>query len=1188
MAEQSERLVVLTFDDGVKNHLTFVAPMLKRLNFGATFFISDDPGFHGGEQYLNWEGASELASLGFEIGNHLGKHVDVNRLGKNELEDLIHRVETRCAEKDIPEPSTFGYPGYTYNTAALEVLQALDYKFARRGVSPEFHSTDYGDRGPYYRPEIDHPLLIPTTMASGPGWHFDDFTEILDKAGDGEIIVITYHGVPDRAHPWVNTSEEDFTRQMTALQERGCSVMGLGDLNSIIPAVASRPDDVPYVLRLHSTPRPTALLCEYLSNPLGIDLPHPRFSWSFDTTRRDFEQRAYRILVSSTLENLTAGRGDMWDSGRISSSGCTNIEYAGKPLESFGEYWWTVHVWDELNREGRDADPAKFEMGIVEQTSWRGHWIGPGIPHMAGRLDEEIREVLWVPLLRKQLTLAGGIKKARAYISGLGWHELYINGYKIGNAVLDPAPTDYHKTVLYRAHDITASLRDGDNVLGIILGNGWYSEPRWRLAYGECPRALLYIRIEHEDGRLRELFTDDSWSVASGPILENQLWGGEVYDARLEKTGWLEPGYSQDSFLDNQSSPWQLNRGDTNYLDGKWRKAVINDRPEGLLRAQLLPEMRVNEEPALLSLSAVAHNAWLCEMGEFYGGWIRLRVKGTAGSKVKIRYSGRLGEDGRISQERQRKDTPSTDVYILKGDPDGEVYEPRFAYHPVKYVQIEGDIEALSPEDVTGRKIYNSIDLSGGFECSDPLLNKIHRAVRRTMTSQLFGIPLDCLYREHWGWTDPATITGTLFPRLFMPLFWHKWLNDIKDAQRVNGSVPDFAPDYIRSHGVDPAWGGNYPILVWYLYRYFGDVSFLQNHYQELKRQVRYFQTVEEGGILTEGHFGDHMLPGSAPGQDEFVSTETPRELVWSGYYYRGVRCVARIAQTLGHREDSHELNALADRIKDAFNAKWFDPQNSTYASGSQSANFIALALGIVPEDGRKQVLENTVGDMQRRYNGHHHTGNTGTTCMIETLVPEGYGEMMYDMLVKTDYPGWGYMMANGATTIWESWSGPAGRVGDADSMSMWATIDKVFYNDLAGIRGPGYYHDSEMEPGFRSLQISPFIPNNLDWAQGRMRTATGMVVSRWEKTTEGLVMLVQVPQGSEAVLTAPVIPSPELIIAEGTRVIWENGVQSGFHPGIKSVEPGDNCVKIYTGSGRYRFIFSTDRPLLKTMTCTS
>ena len=411
-----------------------------------------------------------------------------------------------------------------------------------------------------------------------------------------------------------------------------------------------RPED-----RLDATKKPAQavnLLCEYVSNPIGIDSPLPHFSWGYHAAGRDFKQRAYRIMVSTSKEGLEAGCSDVWDSGRVDSAGSLNVEYEGRPLESFGAYWWTVRVWDQLDREGPDAEAGYFEMGIMEQSNWRGHWIGPGIPFMTNRMDDEIRDVLWAPLLRKEIIIERKIKKARAYISGLGWSEVYINGEKVGRAVLDPSPTDYHKSVPYRIHDLAQYLREGQNVIGLILGNGWYSEPRWRQAYAESPRALVYIRIEGEDGEVSEVISDDTWSVASGPILENRFWGGEVYDARLEKPGWSEPGYDEGELLENLSTKWHRNRGDTDYLDGKWRKAVINERPEGLLKAQLLPEMRVNEEPELISFIRVAENIWICEMGEFYGGWIRLRVRGRAGTEVKIRYSGRLGEDGRILPRR--------------------------------------------------------------------------------------------------------------------------------------------------------------------------------------------------------------------------------------------------------------------------------------------------------------------------------------------------------------------------------------------------------------------------------------------------------------------------------------------------------------------------------------------------------
>ena len=286
-SRRRERPVVLTFDDGVKSHLTFVAPLLKKMSFRATFYVSDGPRFQGGENYLTWEDARKLADLGFEIGNHLGRHTDVTRLAKDELTELIRQVEVTCTENGIPKPVTFGYPGYEYNLPAVEVLQELGYKFARRGVAPEHYRSDYGDRGPFYRPDEDHPLLVPTTMASGPGWYFEDLVETLDRASDGEIIVLTYHGVPDLEHNWVHTSEEDFSRQMALLRDRGCRVLALKDVVGHTPERFSHPGNPLAAVKKRSMPQPIDLLCEYLENPLRIDLPHPRFSWSFDPTRRD-------------------------------------------------------------------------------------------------------------------------------------------------------------------------------------------------------------------------------------------------------------------------------------------------------------------------------------------------------------------------------------------------------------------------------------------------------------------------------------------------------------------------------------------------------------------------------------------------------------------------------------------------------------------------------------------------------------------------------------------------------------------------------------------------------------------------------------------------------------------------------------------------------------------------------------
>ena len=1132
-----DKLVVLTFDDGAKSMITFVAPLLKKMGFGATFYVTDDPRFQG-EHYLTWEECKELSDQGFEIGNHLKRHVDITTETKEELIENIEHIEKRCEEQGIPRPVTFCYPGYDNNLDAVRVLTTKGYLFARRGADPEYPQTDNGDRGSAYDPHEDHPLLVPTTGASGPNWDFDDLVWAVDRAKEGKIAVLTFHGVPDIEHPWVNTEQDDFTRYMEYLKEQGCTVVALRDLDKYVdPALREIEDPYsPIKRRLMLTP--TDLRCEYLENPLGIDRIPPHLSWSLESKKRGSRQTAYRILVAESEEGILAGEGIMRDSGKIESDQTSHVSYEGGTLQSRKKYWWKVQVWDEEAQSIGFSPPATFVTGILNQTEWKARWIGA---------DKEISS----PLLRKELALDGIVTSALAYFSGIGWSELYINGAKVGDRVLDPAHTDYHKSIVYVTHDITELLVEGDNVIGIMLGNGWFSEPGWSHPYGDSPQALLLLDITYLDGRSVTIKTDSTWKTSPGPITQNDLWNGEVYDARLEQLGWAETGFD----------------------DSSWEPVSIKDRSRGVIKSQLMPPIRVNQTMKPLELHNPQPGVFVFHFGQLFGGWVRLRAKGPAGTEITVKYSARLDADSGLLDVHRHEKGSVSDTYIMKGEGKGEEYEPRFTYHPVRYVQIEGYPGTPTLEDVEGCVVYSSVDLSGGFSSSNPLLNKIHKAVLWTVTNGLFGLPLDCLYREHWAWIDPATITGNLFPRKFMPEFWVKWLEDIRESQFENGGVPDVAPNYWQRTQEDPAWGGNYPILVWYLYRYFGDKRILEEHYQGIKKQVEYLETMAENLLLVEGHFGDHMLPGSEPGTEEFISSETPRSLVWTGYFYRAAIVMAEAARVLGKEQEADHFGELAEQIRDAFNKEWLNGQKGVYATGSQTANLFPLALGIVPEETRDILVRNTVDDIYNKYDGHHHTGNTGTTCMLTTLSDYDNGEALYDVVTVETYPGWGYMIAEGATTIWEGWSLGA-KAGNAESMIMWATIDEFFYNDLAGIKGPKYYGPDSFDTAFGTIDINPFIPDDLDHAGAHIKTISGQVSSKWKKTKEGLTFDVLIPPNTAANVTVPILDIGNPVIQEAFTTVWKEG---SFVPGVGGISgaeklDGKKAVSFSLSPGYYRF----------------
>jgi alpha-L-rhamnosidase len=883
---------------------------------------------------------------------------------------------------------------------------------------------------------------------------------------------------------------------------------------------------------------PVELKVEYAVNPLGVDVAQPRFSWLLEASERGQMQSASQILVASSEEAIHAGSGDRWDSGKVASNESVNVPYAGSPLASGEKCWWKVRVWDVDGAVSAYSEPATFEMGLLNKGDWEGEWIGADLSISA-------------PLLRQEFEIAGRVRRARAYISGVGWYELYLNGQKVGDHVLDPATTDYAKRVLYVTYDVTEIVSEGTNAVGVMLGNGWYSEPGWETPYGDSPRLLLQMLVEFADGSTTSIKSDGSWTASGGPITHNDLYGGETYDARLAKPGWASAGYD----------------------DSCWDPAAIKEAPGGTMKSQLMPPIVVNQTLKPAKLSNPQPGAYVYDMGQLFGGWVRLRVKGERGTEVTIKYSARVFADSGLIDKQRHKRGNETDTYILKGDPEGEVYEPRFTYHPVRYVQVEGYPGTPTLDDLEGRVVYSAVDLTGDFGCSNPLLNRIHQNVVWTLTNGLFGIPLDCLHREHWAWTDPATVAGSLYPRKHMPLFWTKWLDDIKDAQGEQGEVPDHAPNYRRRAEPDPAWGGNYPILVWYLYQYYGDARIIKEHYSGMIKWVDYLTSIAENHLVTKGHYGDHMLPGEAPGKETFISQETPPPLLWTGYYYRGASIVSQAAEMLKTDEAAHYAR-LAEQIKDAFNAEWLDREANQYATGSQTANLFPLVLGIVPKASKEGVLRNIVRDIVVQRDGHLHTGNTGTTCLIDALTEQGQGDVMYQVATQKTYPGWGYMVEQGATTIWESWS-LASTVGVSESMIMWATIDEFFYNDLAGIRGPDYHGPGYVVPGFREIHIEPHVLGDLEHASASIKTVRGTVSSSWKRDARSIMLAVTIPVNARARVSVPKMGLEHVTVAEGGEIVWTDGAFVGGVAGIAGGSGSADYVALDIGSGSYSFELS-------------
>lgn len=899
---------------------------------------------------------------------------------------------------------------------------------------------------------------------------------------------------------------------------------------------------------------PVNLRCEYLTNPLGVDAVRPRFSWTFETSTRGARQLGYRILVASTAENLAANIGDKWDSGKVELDRSANIAYQGEGLGSGEACYWQVRAWDRDDAPGPWSQIAIFEMGLLHDRDWEGVWIGA---------ERDISS----PLLRQEFTLDRTIKRARVYACGLGYCELYINGTKLGRNVLDPGTSYYHNDqpfevgarALYTTCDVTGLLRRGSNAVGAMLGNGWYSaekdipsSPDHREPYGDRPKLILQMNVEFIDGASRSIVSDGTWEASGGPITYNDYCHGEDYDARLEKAGWNTPG-----------NP-----------DGDWNDASVVTAPNGVLTSQMLPPIQVMETIEPVAVKHLGRDVYVCDFGRNIAGWTRLRVRGTAGTRVKLTHATAVDEEGALDTRSSAWISPAetqlhcarqTDTYTLNGE-GLEKWEPRFTLHGFRYVEVTGFPGTLTGEDVEARFVRSAVETTGRFNCSNPLLNQIHQSVCRSFLACLQSMPQSCVDRsERTAWLgDPGFIAEDYIYNFDMAAFWTKWLNDIKDSQKKDGSLPCVCPVHWRrtydSYGrLRPAWDSTYALLVWYTYWYYGDERILDEHYEGVKKSVDFLSTKAENRVIAEG-LGDHMEP-QPDGSSSDRPRHTPVPLTSTAYYYFDSWILARAAEILGKREDASCYAKLAQEIKDAFNREFLDETTNQYGSGSQTSNALALHLGLIPPEREQAVVHNLVDEICVHRAGHLSTGIIGTNALEQALPKCGRADVMYQICTRTTFPSWGYMMEMGATSIWETWEGDPNL---SLNCAMFGSTEKFFYNDLAGIGAAA--------PAFRLIVVKPQIVGDLDRAQAEVRTVSGKVVVHWKKGNKNLEMKVTIPANTKAEINVPKLGLKEVTIVESGHILWEAEAFADGVLGIYAARDTGDEVVFDAGSGSYVF----------------
>ena len=840
-----------------------------------------------------------------------------------------------------------------------------------------------------------------------------------------------------------------------------------------------------------------SLKTEMRVDPVGVDNPAPALSWQLASDKNNVVQQSYRILVSSSLRKLDAGEGDLWDSGEVASSQMLYIPYGGRPLEGGMKCYWKVRV---TTNRGRSAwsKPATWVTGMVAPLSWKADWIGGRFPG-----DDRMKHIP-ARYFRKTFDARPGLRQATLFVCGQGLYEAWVNGRKTGDYDLAPASTEYEKKLYYNVYDVTALLGEGPNALGVVLGNGPYTLERIQNrgeGYG-LPTLRAQLELVYEDGTRETVVSDTSWRcTVDGPIRANSEFDGEVYDARREMPGWATAAFD----------------------DAAWQQAILTERPpRSPLVWQFSPLMKVQVRVRPLSIRPLRPGVYILDMGQNMTGWLRTRVKGAQpGDTLRLRFAETLQADGSLYTANLRSAHPC-DVYIARGAEE-ETWRPAFTYHGFRYVELSGFRSEPRLEDFEGQMVYDEMPTTGHIETSDTLFNQICKNAWWGIAGNYKGHPLDCPQRdERLGWLGDRVI-GALGEAYFFGnhLLYAKWLDDIRDAQRDNGSISDVSPGYWDVYNDDVSWPAAYFTVAQMLYDQYGDLRPVRAHYASMKKWMDYMRdNYLKDGMMYRDTYGDWCLP---PERQELIHSQdesriTNGGLIGTAFYYYLSRTMARFAALLDQPEDSARFAAQADTVKAAFNKAFFHPEQGCYDNNTVTANIIPLRFGMVPDGYERAVFDHIVRKTEDDWNGHISTGVIGGQQLMRGLSDYGRTDLAWRIATNDTYPSWGYMVRNGATTIWELWNGntadPAMNSGNhvmlLGDLILWA------YHYLGGIgNAPG-------SAGFAQVQLKPYLTPGLDHVDASYESVRGRIASSWLVKDGRFHWEIQIPCNTSALVYLP------------------------------------------------------------------
>jgi len=892
------------------------------------------------------------------------------------------------------------------------------------------------------------------------------------------------------------------------------------------------------------------LSCEYRTDPLGVDTHWPRLSWKLSSDIRGQFQTAYQILAATSKDKLNESDADLWNSGKIRSHQSLNIEYAGQALESRVRCFWKVRVWGRQDKVSEWSQSAWWETAFLDEHEWSADWINDGKENPDK--DKDFFEDDPAPLFRKEFVLEKTVKKARLYITGLGYYEAYLNGERIGDSVLKPAWTDYSKRIFYSVYDVTPQLKERANCMGVTLGNGWYNplplrmwgrlNLRDHLTIGR-PCFIAQLELIYTDGTRKIVISDDSWKVKDGPLLRNNIYLGEVYDARLEVKDWNLCGMDT--------------RG--------WRSAARAPEPNGKLRVRPLPPICVTATLRPKKITQPNPGIYIVDMGQNFAGWVRYQFKAPKGTQIRCRYGELLHDDGtlnpmtsvcgQIKGNRTNRNGEEVliggpgspeiawqaDIYTTKGN-GWETYIPRFTFHAFRYIEISGYPGDISPDMILGLRLNSDVSNEGSFSCSNEMFNDIQTLSQWTFLSNLFSVQSDCPHRERFGYGgDIVSTQEALMFNYNMAAFYAKTVQDWSDSVLNEGMLTDTAP-YVGIQYCGVGWAMVHPLLQMNLYRYYGDRRTLENHYAVSRGWLDLVQNQYTDFIVNEG-LSDHESLNKTPSE----------ELVTPLYFY-SAHLLSKMADILKRSADKKEYEDLMANIQSAYLDKFWRKDSGSFAPGTETSQSFGLYLGLVPEGHQEKALS-YLEKLIDKNQGHLTTGILGTPFMLDVLCRWGLSDIAYRIVNQQSFPSWGYMLDQGATTLWEHWEFSDNTY--SHNHPMFGSVSQWFYNWLGGIQA------APEAVGFDKIVIRPQVIDDLQWVECSYDSVRGKITSHWRKKEGNIFFKIQIPVSAEAI-----VHLPRLINSQ----IYENGKLLTDSENVQFLKKRDRSLIYRVKSGTYLF----------------